>query len=247
MAADTQNDILMQLCTDDGPLPAECQTEVNSDLDDFVWDYFNGTFFEVKDFSFGMNIDDGESKNTGADGRNPQSANRQGGLSGHQTSQRNAPGTTLQDKNATQQQGSKFTRWKSATAEQLRDMKCYPVTMDDIVIKRTYDKASPLIFQQCCNSVNFKSASLIKRKDVGGNLLRGFLRLEFEDVLIKSVEWQNGTDVDETFKFIFRKVKIRYRTTSLSDRQSEAVLSELPTIEWSYDRELLNRQSPIPT
>ena len=243
MASSDGSDILMQLRFDSGPLPAECQTEVDCDLDDYVGDYFNGTFFEVKSFSFGMNIDDKDPKK---DNVNPARTGQQLPAGQHPSSSRIAPGD-LAAQQKQQQREAKFARWKAATPAMLRTMKCYPVRMDEITIKRIYDKASAVLFKQCCNSGSFASASLVKRKDVGGQRLRGYLRMEFQDVLITSLDWSNGDVIEETFKFAFRKLNIKYRMTSFKKSATEAVLQDQPDVGWDYESELKHREAPLPS
>ena len=232
------SDILMQLRLDSGPVPAECQTEVDSDADEYVWDYFNGTFFEVKSFSFGMKIDD---KDTVKDGVNRGGQTSANASNGNRVAPPKLPGHGSEGKDA----GGAFARWKTASAAELKAMKRYPVRMDEFEIARDFDRASPVLFKYCCDSGSFKSASLVKRKDVGGNMLRGFLRLEFEDVLITHVGWSNEEIVKEKFKFIFRKVNVRYRATSFKRGQQEPILQELPAVNWSFDTDLINSKQAL--
>jgi type VI protein secretion system component Hcp len=248
--ANDGNDILMQLQTDDGSgLQAECQTEVNTDLDDYVWDYYNGTFFEIKDFSLGFKIEDRDSTKDGSGkGASGQALVHGSGrpLIGAGLN-RTSPGSTLaakQEKEAKSAQGI-FSRWKSATADDLRGMKRYPCKPDEFELTRDYDKASSILFRSCCDSVPFKSASMVKRKVVGGDKLRGYLRLEFEDVLITHVGWQNGEVLQEKVRFMFRKIRIRYRATALRKSSEEAILEELPNVEWSYEADLRNQQQSL--
>lgn len=244
--ANDGNDILMRLVLENGTaLPAECQTEVDTDLDDFVLDYTNGTFFEVQDFSFGMNLDD---KDPNEEKINPGGKLSTVGGHGTQVGQlgSSAVGRSvggLAPLNQTPRRGGKFARWKSATPEQIKAMKPYPLRMDEFQVTRYYDRASPVLFEKCCNSDSFLSASLVKRKTTGGDMLKGFLRIEFDDLLITHVEWQNSDPMKETFKFVFRKINVRYRITSLKKGSTEAVMVELDPVDWSYQAELAKRKS----
>ena len=246
MADNNGTDVLMQLRFDNGPLEAECQTEVDSDDDPFVSDYDNGTFFEVKEFSFGMNIDDKDPKTDSVNAGSQPFATPQGARGLHGLGDGRLTPAQIAAIAAATKKESKFGRWKSASPSDLQSMKCYPVRMDEVSIKRDYDKASPVLFRQCCLSGAFKSASLIKRKDVGGSKLRGFLRMEFNDVLITHLEWEDGDTIEESFRFVFRSVTIKYRITLLRKGQNEASLQSLPDVEWSYDRELVNRKASLP-
>ncbi len=235
MAKADGTDILMQLRTDTGAVPAECQTEVDTDMDDFVSDYFNGTFFEVRSFSFGMKIDDQDPAKDKPGNESGQSGSGMG----------RSVSVKTDEKKKKRDKSGQFARWKTATPDELKNMKRYPVRMDELDINRIFDRASPTLFKYCCDSGSFKSASLIKRKDIGGDKLRGFLRMEFEDLLVTHVGWQNGEDVTEKFKFVFRKVTVRYRATSFKAGQTEAVLQEMPSVVWSYDTDIINSKMAL--
>jgi type VI protein secretion system component Hcp len=87
----------------------------------------------------------------------------------------------------------------------------YPVDMKPVEFTRAIDKSSPALLQNCINRKVFKSASLIKRKAAGGpSAGEVFLRFDFTDVLMKSIEWDNEEPIKETCEFVCRAVTIHY-------------------------------------
>jgi type VI protein secretion system component Hcp len=239
--AEKNNDVLMRIVAENGtPITAECQTKLDPQVDDFVYGFTPGSFFEVEQFSFGMNIDD---KDPNADPVNTASAPAPlagGGLAAPPTA-RTAPAMTLaatnSDREKKQGPSGKFARWKSATPEQIKSMKPYPVLMDEISITRLYDRASPILFDKCCNSESLKSATLVKRRVVGANVqgLRGYLRMTFGDVLLTHIEWENGDVPKETLKFVFRSLKVEYGIVLV---QAATVRMESVEVNWDYKMEL---------
>jgi type VI protein secretion system component Hcp len=86
------------------------------------------------------------------------------------------------------------------------------------------DRASPLLFQMCCDSKSFTSATLVKRKAAGSDLSgHGFLRFEFTDVLVIGVDWDSGDVVKEKCKFICRGMTVKYRPQTLNGSLGPAV------------------------
>jgi type VI protein secretion system component Hcp len=252
---DKGNDVLMRLMLTSGtPLYAECQTEVDTDLDDFVSDYYNGEFFEVTEFSFGMNLDDkdpaSEAVNTAASAAAPAhlaplpvgAGGAVKAASRMSFAEEIAMKAAARAANSSGPPTSKFARWKSATPDEIASMPPYRLQMDEFSITRLYDKASPVLFEKCCNSDSIVSASLVKRKLIGADMLRGFLRLDFKDLLVTHVEWQNEEVIKETFKFVFREITAQYRVVVFKQGSTIPELQTLAAVTWNYDMEL--RKAP---
>jgi len=252
---DKGNDVLMRLMLTSGtPLYAECQTEVDTDLDDFVSDYYNGEFFEVTEFSFGMNLDDkdpaSEAVNTAASATAPAhlapvpvgAGGAVKAASRMSFAEEIAMKAAARAANSSGPPTSKFARWKSATPDEIASMPPYRLQMDEFSITRLYDKASPVLFEKCCNSDSIASASLVKRKLIGADMLRGFLRLDFKDLLVTHVEWQNEEVIKETFKFVFREITAQYRVVVFKQGSKVPELQTLAAVTWNYDMEL--RKAP---
>jgi type VI protein secretion system component Hcp len=129
----------------------------------------------------------------------------------------------------------KFGKWKSASAEEIKAMSPFPLRMDEFSITRRYDCASPVLFQKCAKSESFQSASLIKRKAVGDKL-RSFLRFDFDDVLVTHIDWQDAEVIKETFKFVFRKMTVQYKTQAHSGTLNAA--NPVGSVSWTYNANL---------
>lgn len=101
----------------------------------------------------------------------------------------------------------KFGQWLSGERS-----KAYPVDLEPVTFSRQMDKASPLLFEMCCNSQSFASATLVKRKAAGTDASgQAFLRIDFKDVLVIGVDWDSGDLVKERCRFICRGVKVQYK------------------------------------
>jgi len=241
MANDSANDVLMRIMvTENAWLPAECQTEVTRDDDPYVFDYYNGQFFEVTDFTFGMNLED----------KTPDETEQKGTITPNMLQAARAnlrpvsrgpgappPMPTQAGSGAPAGPQSKFARWKSATPEQIKAMQPYEAKMDEFSITRTYDKASPVLFEKCCNSESFASASLVKRVVVGADMLRGILRIDFKEVLLTHVEWQNGDVVKETVKFVCREMITKYRMVVYKPN-ADPEMRQIKELDWPYGQQL---------
>jgi type VI protein secretion system component Hcp len=192
MATSSTNELLMQLVDMSGKfIPAECQTEVNTDYDDMVIEYVNGSFFQVDDFTFGMNVDDEDAAS--------DAANTTGGRGSGAAGQNRAPGPQ-----------APFAKWKSGTDSDAAATQ-YPLKVDEFSFTRRYDCASPVLFDKCGKSESLKYAYLVKRKVVGGIKLQSFLRFKFEQVLITHISWQDAEVMKETLRFVYRHLEIQYK------------------------------------
>jgi type VI protein secretion system component Hcp len=175
-------DLLMKFVKGSDAIDAESQTSVDSS-DGFLNDFKTGKFFEIDEFSFGVGLEDDDT--AGA--------------------KRAAGGAPGQDRTS---HGSRtrFSNWLSGEA------KAYPVDLEPFSFSRQMDQASPLLFEMCCNSRSFSSATLIKRKAAASNVSgHAFLRIDFTDVLVIGVDWDSGDVVKEKCKFICRGVKVQYK------------------------------------
>jgi len=224
MAGNDSGDVLMRIIGADGKaIPAECLTQLNGDdEDDLTSDFVRGTFFEIDDFDFGINIEDRddsenkEQKNTSTNGK-----------------------TTTTTTSTAPKSKSKFSRWMSmkvGTTGSIDKDGGYPVELEPFSFTRQMDKASPIFFHACSNKLTLKSAVVVKRKDIGSSAgLQAYLRLDFTDLLMISIGWDNGIIVKEKCKFICRQVIVQYRPQA-----HNGVLG--PVIAGSWERKLETMQ-----
>jgi type VI protein secretion system component Hcp len=174
-------DMLMMLVQGD-QISAECKASIDT-TDKFTSDFMEGKYFEISDFSFGIDLtdDDGATKET------------------------------VKDKNGKEVKApkvSKFARWKAGTAEAAR---AYEVNMDEFTFTRQIDVASPKLFLSCFRSKSFDSAVIVKRK-VGGTKSLPFFRIDLSDVLLVSIDWEvDDAVVREKCKMVCREVGVKYR------------------------------------
>jgi type VI protein secretion system component Hcp len=178
-------DLLMKFVKGGDAIDAESLTTVDP-TDRFLEDFKPGKFFEIDEFSFSVGLEDDDS---------PGSEKRQG--------------TGSSDKDAPRRR-TRFDNWLSGERT-----KAYPVDLEPFSFTRQMDQASPLLFEMCCNSQSFASATLVKRKAAGSDVSgHGFLRIDFKDVLVIDVDWDSGDVVKEKCKFICRGVKVQYKPQS---------------------------------
>lgn len=193
-------DILMSI--GDPPIAAECQTEVDPSLDPMLSGFEIGKFFEVTDFDLDVGIEDQDSRN---------------GLEGLGKDKSLHPDTVKALQGLGKSGSKKFEKWLSET---MPEGQKYPVDMQAFSFSRQFDKASPRLFNACCNTETLKSAALVKRKPIGITQAvhkphviadMGYLRVDFADVLIISINWEIEETVKEKVKFICRGARVRYR------------------------------------
>jgi type VI protein secretion system component Hcp len=231
MAGDRSSEVYMRIMNNDGkggkgaPVPAECATDISNDLDDLVLDYFDGEFFAVEDFRFGMNIEDTDSKSKGAKDGKDKPVHKAGveKLAGHQP---------------------KFGKFKTATAAEInewrkltnKDNKPRPfqLRVDEFGITRRYDKASPVLFHHCAASIAFPSASIVKRKTIGDDSLGAYLRFDFKDLLITKISFEDSDEMKESIRFIFREMTVQYRPQGQDGKLGTAT----SPVTYKYDLQL---------
>jgi type VI protein secretion system component Hcp len=197
MSDQSKTDMVMKFTLKSGKdVNAECALDIDAGdtfMEGFTpatyQDYSN--FFEVLDFDLGMAVkEDDENVST---------------LS---QPHRSAAGNGQASRVAGQ-----FARWRSATDDDIKRGKIkYPVEFDKFSFSRLIDSASPIFFQYCCNSTSFKSAVLVKRVSQGiSRPALGYLRFEFQDVLIIGVNWDDGDVVKESCTFICKDLVVKYK------------------------------------
>lgn len=88
----------------------------------------------------------------------------------------------------------------------------YDAEVDPVTFTRYIDRASSRLLQACFNSSSFESATLVKRRSTGGEAAGyGYLRMDFGNVLITKLSWEDDDRVKESCTFIFRSVLVQYR------------------------------------
>ncbi|RYE98798.1 MAG: hypothetical protein EOO77_36590 [Oxalobacteraceae bacterium] len=87
------------------------------------------------------------------------------------------------------------------------------VDMQPVSYTRILDAASTELFDALTKSKTIAKISIVKRKAAGAAASGlGYLRLNFENVLMTSLTWSDGVHVlTESGTFIYRKVTIEYK------------------------------------
>ena len=117
---------------------------------------------------------------------------------------------------------AKFSKWVqglNVAVSQGSNSQLFPVEMEPFAFSRLMDISSPLLFQNCFQTKPFDSATIVKRKrgiisaiDSRTALTHvPYLRIDFKNVLLISVDWDGGDMMKEKYKFVSRSVTVKYR------------------------------------
>ncbi len=104
-----------------------------------------------------------------------------------------------------------YARWRGLKTNQPKPNPPFKAEPQDVSITRLIDSSSPTLLVNCLNTKRFHRAVLVKRARLGSaRRLSPIMRMEFENVWIKAIEWEDGDGVKETCKFKYSAVKITY-------------------------------------
>ena len=111
-----------------------------------------------------------------------------------------------------------FASWRSAKDDDIRDIaKSFKPEFKLVSFSKVIDAASPVLFESCTKAQKFDKAIIVKRVSQGGGAedaglkpLISYLRLDFEEVLIRSVAWSDGDLVKEKIQFEAHSVTMAY-------------------------------------
>jgi type VI secretion system secreted protein Hcp len=88
------------------------------------------------------------------------------------------------------------------------------VSMSSFNVMKKTDLASAPLFQTCCSGDHFDKATVVLRK-AGGAAQLDYLKYEFDEVYVDSIQWSGSTGGDDTptesVSFSFGKVTITYK------------------------------------
>jgi len=222
--ANESTDVLMTFIKSEGAqLPAECASVWNAS-DTMKTDFKEGCFFEVQDFSFGGGLDlkDGSASDQSWPGGNssgwPNSLThrddprKQGKEDGKDGKRRDRDWHDA----ARGGRGNKFAAYILNKDKKWADKLMLDVP--EISVIRQMDKCSPHLFFACMTLHSFSKAVLVKRKIIGGFAasgatvpMMGYLRFDFDEPLITSIDWEDGDVIKEKFKFVCRGFTMTYR------------------------------------
>lgn len=221
----------------DKEIDAECALAV--DPNDKMMDGFRAissyhdwsNFFEITEFGFEAELSEGEDE---ASSKGPPPPP----LPSSFQSRPNAHGLALPKPAGAGANGKSgpemsFKKWRSAVGDEYRKI-LYPTEFRNFSFKRLIDGTSPVFFEACCYAWIFSKAVMVKRVSRGYVDEKspvsgiGFLRLEFSDVLITDLKWNDGEVVTEECECICRGFKAEYKP----QRSSGALAETAETAEW---------------
>jgi hypothetical protein len=210
MAANKDSsDVLMTFIDSSGQgVPAESNTVWNEKDTTMMADFTQGNVFELDDFAFGVGLGSSEESR---------------GETTHSNTQRGFGTNALHDLHgkggSASQADSKDPNKKSGAnrfAGYIQSGKLnFPIDMQEVSITKQLETASQTFLRNCLKLIPFQKAVLVKRKFTGNqDFHEAFLRLEFEEPLITSIDWDDGEVVKEKIKFVCRGVKAAYKPQS---------------------------------
>ena len=85
------------------------------------------------------------------------------------------------------------------------------IDMAPVRITRKIDCASPQLMQACVDARTFDKAVIVKRRSAGGDRAgEGYIRFEFDYVLVTKIDWNDSGLIKENVTFIARTVSMTY-------------------------------------
>lgn len=175
-----------------------------------------GKLFEVTDFSFGVGLQDKKD-----DDNSEEIADLEAKVMQLLQQDARAGGKTKKRESV-----AKFSEWMRNTPKwRVREQQGgYPLDMQEFRLTRFVDRGSPFLFEALCNSWTLKKGTLIKRKVSGTDgLAQTYLRFDFADILITSLDWDVEDVVQEKLKFICRAARVTYRPQTNTGAMGSAV------------------------
>lgn len=204
MAEQIKSDLLMKFdLSRNDPIPGEVGTQLNLRRCAMTSGFTEGFMFEVQSFTLktglgGEEIDEAQAKQRQEAQKQTKNINK--------SLQAMANKLGVKVDNLSDQSQVEFSKFLKGD-----DNAKYPVDMKPMEFTRSIDKSSVLLLQHCINRRVFDTVSLIKRKAAGGPVSgEVFLRFDFKQVLIKSIDWDDGEPIKETCEFVCRSVIINY-------------------------------------
>ena len=188
-----KSELLMKLVKSTGEA-VRAECQVEIDSrDDLMAGFAADRFFQIEDFSLTVGLDDGEGKE---------------------------PAKQDHGKEASK---PKYSRWLGEDAAGGGSTQ-YQLEVEPVTFSRLMDQGSTELFQACCQSRTFNSGTIIRRLATAqGAGAKAYLRLDFTDVLITEVDWEEGDQIKEKYKFICRGVKMQFKPQASSGALGAAI------------------------
>lgn len=238
MAADDPSDLFMTFIKGTKPVEAASRVDLQWTTTSarMLKDIKRGCVFEIDKFTFGAGtVDDGDNdkgKDSAGGGENGRDNDKKKDSAIKHDKDNSAclchtcgnflgSSSELSKKKAAAEKGTKKPDWEAAgplstgrSYKSWRDgiPKAYPVEFHPVTFSRRIDSGSMILMQNFLDVLYYDRVILIKRKAVGGaSAGETFLRYDFSNVLVVSMDWGDDDEVEETCRFICRAVTISYR------------------------------------
>ena len=95
-------------------------------------------------------------------------------------------------------------------------------------IMKKSDKASPVLFNHCCNGKHIGDVTVTMNKATGDGGQAMFMKYKFTDVMVESIQWSGSTGGDDTptesLSLAFAKVEIEYQQQDAKGAVGKPVL-----------------------
>jgi type VI protein secretion system component Hcp len=184
-------------------------------------------YFSIDDFTFPVGLID-------TDGGNPQSKQQQaqmGQMQEHLAKMQEMMTKMGGEKGSSQKKSSEFTAFMNKG----RGAPTYPADLEQMSVTKKMDVSSTKIFDLCNKSTTVYGACILKRKAIGDNSLRGYLRIDFRQLLITDLNWDDGDVIKEDFKFVCRAATVTYCMSTMTTDGSftGTKLIQLPPQSWN--------------
>jgi len=249
-------EILMQFVPIGEPaLRAECRTDVSShdqlakkQLANMAPGFVTGRYFLVDTFKFGVDLRDGETDSQRKAQHGIGLVAKKGAIPPH-VQQHVDKHFTKAEQHAVAKGGDvpklptteSFSRWRSSKDDSWKkDAGGHPYSakIDEFSFTRRMDKSSITLFDYCCKQKSFAFASMVKRRSApvaGSDLPEGqsYLRLDFKDVVISSLKWNDDDVIEESCTFHAKKMRAEFWSEKKVGLQAPSdVLSFLNGTNW---------------
>lgn len=210
MADNSATDLLMVFLDQSGTsVGGECTTAFDTSDTTMMQNFTAGSFFEVEDFGMSAGIEDSDSSDL-EEGDSSSNAN-ENTLHGTGKGSKGSGKSGSKEK----RKSAKFKRYVEnglpATSSGQNGLG-YDVHLEEITITRQIDSASTKLLQLCLSQTPLQLAVVVKRKFTGNmNYHEAYLRIEFKEPLLTSMEWEEGEVVKEKVKFVYRGITAVYK------------------------------------
>lgn len=253
MADQTSRDVLMSVTLKGKALALKGESGTRIDTSDVTMleGFFNAAgraqggadanlFCEIQEFKFGVGVEDSDTSQG-----NEQASSAAVGALENALHDMRASGGGKEGKGGKEVKGAPggsrkkakqfghFMQYGGADADPSTGSLAYDVSLDPISITRQMDQMSTVLLNECLNRRPLKRIIVVKRKFTGNmDFHEAYLRLEFIDCLITTIDWDDDDSMKEEMKFVYRELKASYKP-----QKNDGTLGSVLSMNFKYDPE----------